>query len=334
MTSDLPGIENSATILSTAERVLRLEAEALNRASMRLSASFADAVKILLGCNGKVVVTGLGKSGHVGRKIAATLASTGTSSFYLHPTEALHGDCGMIQDCDVLLALAFGGETREVLEVVRFCKYTLKIKTIAITGRLDSTLASQVDCIIDGSVEKEACPFDLAPTVSSTLCLALGDALAITLMQSRGFTPRDFAKLHPAGTLGMRLAHVATLMRPLDQIASIQTNSSFHDVLFAVTRNNFGIAAVTDSEGNLIGAVTDGDLRRALLANSQATLSYQAWQLMSANPKTVIQSDLAVDSVPLMERYKCTSLFVVDDSKSRKLVGLLRMHDLLDAKIV
>jgi arabinose-5-phosphate isomerase len=275
----------------------------------------------------------MGKSGHIGRKIASTLSSTGTSSVFLHPAEALHGDFGTLQPGDCLLAIAFGGETSEVLRVAEFARRS-HIPVVAITGRADSSLARLADHVLDGSIAREACPLNLAPTTSTTVALALGDALAVALMRARGFTPHDFARLHPDGSLGRKLSLVKQYMREESTIARITPETSFHDVLEAVTRNNFGIVAVLNPAKQLIGAITDGDLRRAVLKHDAKAMGLKASDLMSGTPKTITPEELAVDAVAIMENHKITSLFVVKSAHDRELRGLLRLHDLLEAKIV
>jgi arabinose-5-phosphate isomerase len=313
---------------------LEIESKALTSAAARLGSGFTGAVESMSRTNGKIVVTGLGKSGHVARKISSTLASTGAPSFFLHPAEALHGDLGMLQSQDVLLAIAFGGETDEVLAVVRHAK-RLGVCVVSITGKLDSSLAKFSDHVIDGSVEREVCPHNLAPTASTTVALALGDALAMALMGSRNFKQEDFVRLHPSGALGRRLATVADLMKPISELRpGIEPTTSFHKVLEAVTRKNYGVAPVQDVAGKLIGVISDGDIRRALLAQGAKALDLCADAIMSKNPRTIIGTCLAIDAFRRMEEAQITSLLVLSDVNSEELIGLIRMHDLLAAKIV
>lgn len=323
----------ASRLIDYGRQALTVEADALRRVADRLDERFARAVNVIQGCSGKVVVTGLGKSGHVGTKIASTLSSTGTSSLFLHPAEALHGDFGIIQPGDCLLAIAFGGETAEVLKVVEFARRSA-IPVIAITGKSDSSLARLADHVLDGSIEREACPLNLAPTTSTTVALAIGDALAVTLMRARGFTSQDFARLHPEGSLGRKLSLVHQYMRSFEAVAQIGPETNFHDTLEAVTRNNFGIVAVLDGAHRLIGAVTDGDVRRALLKHDARALSLKASDFMTTTPKTIDGSKLALDAIRIMEQYKITSLFVIESESDRTLRGLIRLHDLLDAKII
>jgi arabinose-5-phosphate isomerase len=321
---------DSAEIIAWGRTVLEEECQALRASSAALGEAFAKATAHILGCKGKVVTTGLGKSGHIAKKMAATLASTGTSAFYLHPTEALHGDFGMISVQDTVLAIAFGGETREVVEVAKFAR-RLGTSVIAITGKLDSTLARLADYVLDGGVEKEACPLNLAPTSSSMVAMGLGDALAVALMKAKGFHERDFAKLHPEGSLGKRLTEVTELMRMEPDLFTLKEGGDFHAVLAHVTRYNFGVAAVVDDAGNLVGAVSDGDLRRMLIKHEEKTFALKARDLMTKSPKTVSSDRFVEDAIRLMEEAKITSLFVVD-KKSGKPAGIIRLHDLLTAK--
>lgn len=312
---------------------LEVESDALKAAAHRIGPVFSGAVQAILQSTGKVVVTGLGKSGHVARKIASTMSSTGTSSFFLHPTEALHGDFGMIQKNDCLIAIAFGGETYEVLEVARYAR-RVGIPVVGITGRLDSTLAQLSHYVLDGSVPREADPFNLAPTSSSTLAMALGDAIAISLMRARGFGEADFANLHPGGSLGRRLSLVRDHMHSGARLPTISPEANFHEVLEGVTSQNFGIVAVVDSQWNLQGAISDGDLRRALLRLDSEALRKSAADLMTANPKTIPSGTLAIDALRIMNERQITQLFVVESTTSNQLIGIIRLHDLLAAKIL
>ena len=284
--------------IGSAQNTLEMEAKALSFAASRLGAEFSNAAETLLRAQGKVVVTGLGKSGHVGRKISATFASTGTPSFFLHPAEALHGDLGMIQRQDVLLAIAFGGETDEVLSVARHAK-RIGVPVISITGKLDSSLAKISDQAIDGTVEREVCPHNLAPTTSTTVAMALGDSLAIALMKARGFSESDFARLHPSGALGRRLATVRDLMKPAgESLPSVLPTTEFHDVLEAVTKRNYGIVPVQDKSGRLVGAISDGDIRRALLTQGSNALTLPADKIMTSTPKKIPATALACCASP------------------------------------
>lgn len=318
-------------ILSFGQEVLEAESKALTQASKRLSDSFVLAVNQILNINGKVVLSGLGKSGHIARKLAATFASTGTPAFYLHPGEAMHGDLGMLQKGDLLLALAYSGETSELLEVAKYAR-RCGIFVVSITGNLNSSLAELSDAVLDGTVDGEADGLGLAPTSSSTTALGLGDALAVAVMKHRNFSDTDFAQYHPGGKLGKRLSHVRDQMRPLERESFLLPSDDFHAALKAVTCQNFGIAPVVDENKKLIGAVTDGDLRRALLKFHSDALNKKVSQLMNVSPKFILSSYRSVDAVNEMDQNKVTALFVI--SESGKLDGIVRMHDLLEAKII
>lgn len=315
--------------LDIARNVLRLEAEALQGAANSLNKTFLDASEVILNCSGKVIVTGLGKSGHVARKVAATLASTGTPAFFLHPAEGLHGDLGMLSEGDCLIAIAFGGETSETINVASFAKRR-NLPVISITGKLDSTLAKISSFVLDGRVLREACPLNLAPTTSTTLAMALGDALAVTVMSLRGFEIHDFAVVHPAGSLGRRLSRVEDHMR--QSVPSLQVGDDFHKVLQIVTSQNFGIAAVL-SGSKLVGAITDGDLRRALIEKQSDVFTCLASDLMSPEPKTIHSNALAIEALQFMEENRIGALFVLSND-SGNLRGIVRMFDLLEGKVV
>jgi arabinose-5-phosphate isomerase len=324
----------SFSFVQIAKEAMAVESAAVAAAASKLADNFNNACETMLNCDGKIVVTGLGKSGHIARKIAATLASTGTPALFLHPAEALHGDLGVLQKNDVLIAIAFGGETEEVLTVVRSAK-RLEISVIGITGKLDSTLAKLSDHLLDGSVEREVCPHNLAPTASTSVALSLGDALAISLMKARGFLETDFARLHPSGALGRRLATVNDLMKKAGaDLPTITKKATFHEVLEAVTKKNYGIVPVVEEGGKIIGAISDGDIRRTLLKNGADALNLTALQFMTKSPKLITSSKLAIEAFRHMENAQITSLFVETSESSGVLSGLIRMHDLLAAKIV
>ncbi|MBP6217731.1 MAG: KpsF/GutQ family sugar-phosphate isomerase [Oligoflexales bacterium] len=314
-----------------AREVLLLESRALQKTAERISDSFTEAVSILLSCKGKLITTGLGKSGHVAQKIASTFSSTGTSALFLHPSEALHGDFGIISSDDVLLAIAFGGETREVLAVVGFAKKE-GLPVLAITGRLDSTLAKMATCLLDARVDKEADPFDLAPTTSVIVALGLGDALAVTVMNQKGFTRERFGQLHPGGSLGRSLSLVSDFMRTREEVSAVSLQSDFHSVLEAVTKHNFGVVPVLDASSKLLGCITDGDVRRCLLQKGHKALSLLGSEFMSFKPKTILASARVMEAVQVMEKHRITSLMVT--TESGEFVGLLRLHDLISAKIL
>ena len=318
-------------LLAQARRVLDIEADALRTMSGRLDRGFSDAVALILACQGRVVVSGMGKSGHVGSKIAATLASTGTPAFFMHPGEASHGDLGMIAADDVVLALSNSGESSEIVSIVPLLKRR-GAKLVAMTGNPASTLAREADAHLDTGVEKEACPLNLAPTASTTAALAMGDALAVALLDARGFSADDFARTHPGGSLGRRLlVHVRDVMHGGDALPRVSTGATLKAALFEMTQKGLGMTAIVDTEGKVAGLFTDGDLRRALerpLDLHQAMIA----DLMTRNPKTIRADALAVAAVEKMDTLKINGLLVVDAGDT--LVGALNMHDLLKAGVV
>jgi arabinose-5-phosphate isomerase len=311
--------------------VLKLEADALIALLSRLDGQFARAGELILACRGRVVVTGMGKSGHIGGKIAATLASTGTPAFFVHPGEASHGDLGMIQPEDVVIAISNSGETAEILTILPLIK-RMGAKLIALTGRTDSSLAHQADALLYAGVEKEACPHNLAPTASTTAALAIGDALAVALLKSRGFTPDDFARSHPAGSLGRRLLlYVADLMHSGKNLPAVTTQASLSEALLEMTGKGLGMTAVVESDGKLAGILTDGDLRR-LLNRGLDVRTAKIAEVMTRHPKVTRPDVLAAEAVQLMQTLKINGLIVVDEQ--HKAVGALNMHDLLRAGVV
>lgn len=313
-------------ILRSVTATLTTEAAAIDHKIASLDgAVYGDAVRALLGISGKLVVTGMGKSGHVGRKVAATLASTGTAAFFVHPAEAMHGDLGMITRSDGLLAIAHGGETSEVLGVARHAK-ALGVPIIALTGKSSSSLAQLSDYVLDGSVVAEACPLNLAPTSSTTVAMAIGDSLAVALMNARGFDDHDFAKVHPSGSLGRRLAAVTDLMIPAAKLTTLAPDSDIHQVLEAVTHGNTGLAVVVSSQGALAGVISDGDLRRAMVSYQQTIFSQTAASLMTTQPKVIAATELAQKGANIMEAARITSLVVVDSE--RRFCGILKLHSL------
>ncbi|MDP3420814.1 MAG: KpsF/GutQ family sugar-phosphate isomerase [Thiobacillus sp.] len=318
-------------LLTLARQVLDIEADALRVMSSRLDTGFADAVTLMLACSGRVVVSGMGKSGHVGGKIAATLASTGTPAFFMHPGEASHGDLGMIAPNDVVLALSNSGESSEIVCIVPLIKRR-GAKLVAMTGNPNSTLAREADAHLHAGVDKEACPLNLAPTASTTAALALGDALAVALLDARGFSADDFARTHPGGSLGRRLlVHVRDIMQSGDALPQVPFDASLKAALFEITQKGLGMTAVVDAAGRVAGVFTDGDLRRAL----EHTLDLQQARvadLMTHNPKTIRADELAVAAVEKMETLKINGLLVIDANDT--LVGALNMHALLKAGVV
>jgi arabinose-5-phosphate isomerase len=317
--------------VALARRVLRIEAEAVSALADRLDGEFSKAVALILACHGRVIVSGIGKSGHVGRKIAATMASTGTPAYFVHAAEAVHGDLGMITSDDVLIALSNSGENDELLTVVPLVKRQGG-KLIAITGNADSSLAREADAHLDARVREEACPLNLAPTASTTAALALGDALAVALLDARGFGAEDFARSHPGGALGRKLlTRVGDVMRPAAEVPVVAEATPVPTALLAMTRGGLGMVALGDPAGRLLGIFTDGDLRRAMekLGDLRAT---PVGEVASRSPRTIEANRLAVEAVELMERHKINQLLVV--GAAGELMGALNMHDLFRAKVV
>ncbi len=311
--------------LETARRVLRIEAQALEDLLARLDERFNKAVEILLQCKGRVVVTGMGKSGLIGRKIAATFASTGTPSSFLHPAEALHGDLGMLVGEDVVLAISYGGETEEIIALLETIK-RLSIPLVTLTGNLRSTLAATSDAVLDISVKEEACSLNLAPTASTTASMAMGDALAIALLERRGFGEKDFAALHPAGRLGKKLMRVENLMHAGDNLPRVEAGAKMPDVIYEMSRKGLGMTTVVEDSNRLLGIITDGDLRRVMQARKGEAFELSAAECMTRNPVTVASSELAGSALSLMERRKITSVVVVDGD--RRVQGVVHLHDL------
>ena len=318
-------------LVERARDVLRTEAAAVDALVARIGEDFVRACGLMLACKGRVVVSGIGKSGHVGRKIAATLASTGTPAFFMHPAEASHGDLGMITPDDVLLALSNSGSTAELLAIVPLVKRR-GARLVAMTGKPGSPLAELADVHLDATVDREACPLNLAPTASTTAALALGDALAVALLDARGFGPEDFASSHPGGALGRRLlTHVADVMRSGESVPSVPEAAALPAAILEITRKRMGMTAVVSSDGRVAGIFTDGDLRR-LLEREGDIRRLGVAQVMSASPATIGPSALAAEAVKLMEDRRISQLLVVD--ADRRLLGAVHIHDLLAAKVV
>jgi arabinose-5-phosphate isomerase len=317
--------------LADGRRVLEIEARAVQSLVDRLDAKFAKAVDLLVQCKGKVVVSGMGKSGLIGQKIAATLASTGTSSFFLHPAEGVHGDLGMLARRDALVAISNSGETQELLQLLPYVK-RMGIPVIAFTGRMTSTLAKNSDVALDVSVQEEACPMGLAPTASTTATLALGDALAVALLQKREFKEEDFARFHPGGTLGRRLlVKVKDLMHAEREIPMVQATVGGMAAMLEMSAKKLGMTTVVDQEGALVGVITDGDLRRFIQRGTDL-VNTTARELASHNPKTIGPHELAATAVEMMERYSITTLVVTEDGRTIR--GVIHLHDLLKNGIV
>jgi arabinose-5-phosphate isomerase len=317
---------------ASGRRVLEVETRGLAAIAGRIDGAFSEACRLLLGCRGRVVCTGMGKSGHVARKIAATLASTGTPAFYVHPGEAGHGDLGMITDDDAVLALSYSGETDELLVLLPVFKRQGNV-VVAMTGRPGSTLATTADVHLDVGVPAEACPLDLAPTTSTTATLALGDALAVALLEARGFTADDFARSHPAGSLGRRLLlHITDVMHSGDEIPRVHAGATLSEALVEMSRKRLGMTAVVDDDGRLLGLYTDGDLRRSLDDAAVDLRGTRIDAVMTRTPKSIGSDALAVEAARMMEDHKINALLVVDDAL--RVVGALNIHDLLRARVV
>ena len=317
--------------LSLAAQTLDIEAAALTGAKARLGDGFARSVATMLACRGRVVVMGMGKSGHVGRKIAATLASTGTPALFVHPAEASHGDLGMVTEHDVVIAISNSGESDELNVIVPVIK-RLRVPLIAMTGRPESTLGQHADMVIESTVEQEACPLNLAPTASTTAQMALGDALAVALLDARGFREEDFARSHPGGALGRKLLlHVRDLMRSGDALPRVGPDATFTMMLREMTGKGLGFTAVADVAGTIHGIFTDGDLRR-LIERDADLRSLTAREAMHSRPKRIRADALAVEAADLMEQHRITSVLVVDDGD--RLVGALNSNDLMRAKVI
>jgi arabinose-5-phosphate isomerase len=328
----LPATElDDAALLATARRTLASEQQGIAALSTRLNARFAAACRALLACQGRVIVTGMGKSGHIAGKIAATLASTGTPSFFVHPAEAGHGDLGMITRPDVLLALSNSGETAEILVLLPHVK-RLGVPLIVLTGRVDSSLAQAADITLDVSVEQEACPHNLAPTTSTTAALAMGDALAVAVLEARGFSAEDFARRHPGGTLGRRLlTHVENIMRTGSAVPRVAPDTLLAAGLVEMSAKGLGLTAIVDASDQLLGVFTDGDLRRALDRHLDPHTTRMR-QAMTADARTIGPHELAATAALLMETHRVTALLVVD--AQRRLIGALNVHDLMRAGVV
>ena len=321
-------LQNALNVLDIEQMALK---DLISDLTKNQCKNFDLAVDTLFSCKGRIVVTGMGKSGHIGSKIAATLASTGSPAFFVHPAELSHGDFGMLTNNDVMLALSFSGETDELKKILISVK-RLGIKLISITGNESSTLAQSSDVALYVKVEKEACPLNLAPTASTTATLALGDAIAITIMQKKGFTTEDFAKSHPGGSLGKNLIKVKDIMRVDKEIPVVKEDEVFTRVLEEINSKKLGFTTILSKDNKLIGSITDGDIRRAYLKFENTVFEKTAVELMNKNPKTISESDLAVSALKIMEDYRISDLIVLD--KSHKPVGIVDLKDLLKTGII
>ncbi|HUE55510.1 MAG TPA: KpsF/GutQ family sugar-phosphate isomerase [Candidatus Udaeobacter sp.] len=311
--------------LDTARRVLKIEAQAIQDLLARLDTSFEKAVDVLFACKGRVVVSGMGKSGLIGRKISATLSSTGTPSFFLHPAEALHGDLGMLARGDAMLAVSYGGETEEIIRLLEALK-RLEMPMVTLTGKTRSTLGEASDVVVDVSVREEACSLNLAPTASTTVAMAVGDALAVALLERRNFRHDDFAALHPAGRLGRKLLRVEHLMHTGEAMPSVKLDALMPDVFHEMSAKKLGMTTVREADGRLAGILTDGDLRRLMEKHRGTVLEMRAGDCMTKSPQTIGPQVLASEALNLMEKRKITSIVVVDEAGG--VLGVVHLHDL------
>jgi arabinose-5-phosphate isomerase len=325
-----PAAEGCGKALASARRVFDIEIEALNAVAARLDKAFERAVDTIFACKGRLVVTGVGKSGLVCRKMAATFASTGTSSFFLHAAEASHGDLGMFARGDVCLAVSNSGKTHELVSVLPSVR-RLEIPVIAITGNANSPLARDADIVLDVAVPQEACPLGLAPTASTTATMAIGDALAVAVLERRGFTEQEFAQLHPGGSLGAQLLRVSELMSAHGSVPTVTRERSMRDALDVMTRGGLGVVAVIDGDGALAGVITDGDVRRAALRHGSFE-KLTVGDVMTTSPKTIAAGALAAEALGIMESRAITALFIVDP-QTRQPLGIVHLHDLLKAGV-
>ena len=316
--------------LTLARKVLQTEAAAVLALVDRLDDRFAEAVSLIVRCKGRVIVTGMGKSGIICRKLAATLASTGTPAFFLHPAEAVHGDLGVIQSDDVVIAMSYSGETEELTRVLETLK-RIGAVLIAMTGATKSTLAQAANVALDCSVSEEACPMNLVPTASTTAALAMGDALAMTVLVEKGFKPEDFANLHPGGKLGKRLMRVEQLMHGGDSLPVVQMHTAMKDVIYEMSRKGLGMTSVVEKDGRLAGIITDGDLRRKMGVTPNIS-ELTARDVMTPNPVAIPHSTMAVEALAMMEQRKITSIVVID--ADRRVEGVVHLHDLWRTEMV
>jgi arabinose-5-phosphate isomerase len=329
--ADGPPASSREPLVEQAKRVLNMEADALRAIADRLGDSFEHAIELLLGCQGKVVVTGIGKSGHIGNKIAATLASTGTPAFFVHPAELRHGDFGMLEERDLVIALSYSGETSEIKQVLDPIK-RMGLKVISLTGGTQSTLAKHSEVVIDVGIDREACPFNLAPTTSTTATLAMADAMAIVLMTRKGFRAEDFARRHPGGSLGQQLVSVRDVMRVGLQMPQVSQTANYNEVLAEIDSKRLGFAVVVDEQQRLKGIITDGDLRRSLVKFGHDAFEKTATEISTANPKTISSDALAVEALKLMEKHAISDLIILDEHSRPE--GLIHLKDLLRAGVI
>ena len=324
---------NHSDIKTIARNVMKIESDTVKTLSDRVDDKFVEAVMKLFSCKGRVIVIGIGKSGHIGQKVSSTMASTGTPSYFIHPGEAIHGDLGMITKEDIVLMISNSGETIELLQILPSIRQK-NIPIIAITGRKKSILSKESDIFLDASVDKEACTLNLAPTASTAAALAIGDALAIALLEYRGFKSDDFAKNHPGGTIGKRLVlKLHDLVHTGSQVPFVSTHTNIKDCLLTISNKGLGVTGVLDDNDNLVGVITDGDIRRALSVNGNKIFDQIAKQIMSKEPKSISMDTLAISALEYMEKLDITSLFVFSEKNQKKPEGIIHIHDLLKAGI-
>ncbi len=326
-------MNNTSEILDSARKVIRIEAEAVEALAARLDERFAKAVLMIMECSGRVVVTGMGKSGLICQKMAATMASTGTPAIFLHPAEGVHGDLGMLMRGDVVIAVSNSGETEEITRILPIIK-RMGLPLIAMAGSQGSTLGKAGDVFLDISIKEEACPLQLAPTASTTVTLAMGDALAVALLLQRGFREEDFALYHPGGALGKRLLlRVEDLMHIGGDIPTVKMNTPLKDALYEISSKKLGITGIVDEHGTLLGVFTDGDLRRTIEQGIEV-LNKPICEIMGGKPKRILRTNLAAKALQRMEEYKITSLFVFETEEDQVPVGIIHLHDLLKAGVI
>jgi len=326
-------MDNYSEILESARKVIRVEAEAVEALAARLDERFAKAVMMILECSGRVVVTGMGKSGLICQKMAATMASTGTPAIFLHPAEGVHGDLGMLMKGDLVIAVSNSGETEEIVRILPIIK-RMGLPLIAMAGNTGSTLGRAGDVFLDISIKEEACPLQLAPTASTTVTLAMGDALAVALLLQRGFREEDFALYHPGGALGKRLLlRVEDLMHVGTDTPTVKVNTPLKDALYEISSKKLGITGIVDERGALVGVFSDGDLRRTIEQGIEV-LNKPICEIMSARPKRILRTNLAAKALQRMEEHKITSLFVFETEEEQVPVGIIHLHDLLRAGVI
>jgi arabinose-5-phosphate isomerase len=318
-------------IIDSVKKTLKIEADSINDVYNRVGSEYVDAVEMIFACKGKIIVTGMGKSGQIGKKIAATMSSTGTPAVFLHPAEGVHGDLGVIRSEDIVIAISNSGETEEIVTLLPVIK-RFGVKIISIVGRVNSTLAERSDVVIDASVKMEACPLNLAPTASTTVALAIGDAIAVALLEKRGFKAEDFAIFHPSGSLGKKLlTRVEDLYHKGEMVPVVKLGTNVADAIYEISSKGFGCAAIVDDNLIVQGIITDGDLRRGM-QKYQDVFERRVEEIGSRNPKLITKKALAAKALKVMEENSITSLLIVDDGN--KIEGILHLHDLLRAKII